>query len=101
MPCVAASNRTPSKSHGQTLADFTPFAPPMIPAILIHCIREIETRGLEEVGIYRVPGNESESNEVLDKFMRSKAGAPIISKYEIPVIASAVKKFLRSLKVRT
>ena len=70
----------------------------MIPAILIHCIREIETRGLDEVGIYRVPGNESEANDVLDKFMRSKAGAPMINKYEIPVIASAIKKFLRSLK---
>ena len=81
------------------LADFTPFAPPMIPAILIHCIREIETRGLGEVGIYRVPGNEFEANDVLDKFMKSRAGAPVINKYEIPVIASVIKKFLRSLKV--
>lgn len=31
---------------------------PMIPSLVVHCIREIESRGLSEVGIYRVPGSE-------------------------------------------
>lgn len=31
---------------------------PMVPSLIVHCIREIESRGLGEVGIYRVPGSE-------------------------------------------
>lgn len=30
----------------------------MIPALIIHCVMEVEDRGLNEVGIYRVPGSE-------------------------------------------
>ena len=49
--------RTPtSKTYGNYLADYTPIEPPMVPAILIHCLKEIEMRGLDEKGIYRVPG---------------------------------------------
>ena len=51
LPCVAASStRTPTnKTHANMLADFTPAQPPMVPAVLIHCVKEIEDRGLHEV----------------------------------------------------
>lgn len=29
--------------------DFVPSAPPMIPSIIVHCVNEIEQRGLHEV----------------------------------------------------
>jgi Rac GTPase-activating protein 1 len=32
----------------------------MIPSIVIHCVNEVESRGLNEVGIYRVPGSDKE-----------------------------------------
>ncbi len=54
VPCVAAANRTPNAKaggQGNYLADFTPVEPPMIPAILVHCFREIENRGLGEVSL--------------------------------------------------
>jgi len=98
VPCVAASNRTPTnKSFASSLADFAPAEPPMIPAILIHCFREVEERGLSEVGVYRIPGNEADANEILQKFLRGK-GTPSLGSYEIHAVASAAKKFLRSLK---
>ncbi len=50
-----------------------------------------------QVGIYRIPGNEADANEVVQKFLRGK-GTPSLDKYEIHVVASAVKKFLRSMK---
>ena len=51
LPCVAASSsRTPTnKTHASRLADFAPAQPPMVPAVLIHCVKEIEDRGLQEV----------------------------------------------------
>ena len=42
----------------------------MIPAIIMCCVKDVEERGIDEVGIYRVPGNECHANEILDKFTR-------------------------------
>ncbi|CAB4061526.1 RACGAP1 [Lepeophtheirus salmonis] len=67
LPCVQAS-LTPIKP-GYYISDYTPLSPPMIPALLIHCLREIEARG-----------------------------APPLCKYDLGAITSCVKKFLRSLK---
>ena len=52
------------------MADHTPATPPMIPSILMCCVKDVEERGIDEVGIYRVPGNECDANEILDKFMK-------------------------------
>ena len=32
------------------LADYTPHTSPMVPAIIVYCVNELETRGLTEVG---------------------------------------------------
>lgn len=32
----------------------------MVPSLIVHCVNEIEKRGLNEVGLYRVPGSERE-----------------------------------------
>ena len=70
----------------------------MVPPLLTVCIQEIENRGLNEVGLYRIPGNESETNDILDKLTHAKGATPVLTKFEIPTITSVVKKFLRSLK---
>lgn len=52
LPCVPMG--TPSKSGTMgIIADYAPLVPPMIPAIVIHCINEVQQRGLKEIGIYR------------------------------------------------
>jgi Rac GTPase-activating protein 1 len=43
-----------------TIADYTPHTAPMVPSIIVHCVNEVEHRGLNEVGIYRVPGAEKD-----------------------------------------
>lgn len=40
------------------IGDYTPTTPPMIPALIIHCLKEIESRGLNELGLYRISGSE-------------------------------------------
>lgn len=42
------------------IADYVPSTHPMVPAIIQHCVKEIEARGLNEHGIYRVPGSDRE-----------------------------------------
>lgn len=32
----------------------------MVPSLIVHCIKEVESRGLTEVGIYRIPGSDKE-----------------------------------------
>lgn len=102
---MAIGIRMPTNKAGNYLADFTPIEPPMIPALLIHCIKDVEERGLDEVGIYRVPGNEADSNEILEKFMRGPGGGgggplqlPRLPKYEVHAVTSCIKKFLNMLK---
>ena len=48
----------------------------MIPALLDYCVKEVEIRGLSEVGIYRVPGSDSEANDLLEKLLQGRGPAP-------------------------
>jgi Rac GTPase-activating protein 1 len=42
------------------IADYTPPTAPMIPSIIVHCVNEVELRGLNEAGIYRLSGADKE-----------------------------------------
>ncbi|XP_046391617.1 rac GTPase-activating protein 1-like [Ischnura elegans] len=97
LPCVP-SGGTPNIKKGQkaSIADYAPMSAPMIPSIVIHCVNEIESRGLNEVGIYRVPGSEREVKFLKEKFMRGK-GAPNLHGYDIHVVCGVLKDFLRNL----
>nr|XP_018903749.1 PREDICTED: rac GTPase-activating protein 1 [Bemisia tabaci]XP_018903750.1 PREDICTED: rac GTPase-activating protein 1 [Bemisia tabaci] len=98
LPCVAMGTTPTGKGAVKgTISDFTPSIPPMVPALVIHCINEIEQRGMSEIGLYRVPGSDKEVKALKEKFMRGK-GAPNLSQIkDIPVICSCLKDFLRNL----
>lgn len=98
VPCVPVAN-TPRKGRNDgDLEVYCPTTSPRIPPLIVHCIREVEKRGLSEVGIYRVPGSDVKVKELKDKLLRGK-GHPNLGKVEdIHVICSALKDFLRSLK---
>lgn len=57
LPCIAIVE-TPRGNSCTTIADYCSKTTPMIPALIIHCVMEVEDRGLSEVGIYRIPGSE-------------------------------------------
>jgi len=101
LPCISvgSATKTPSgKGHVLALADFTPQHTPMVPALLVHCVNEIEKRGLTEVGLYRVPGSEKDVRELKDRFLRGK-GCPNLSKVDdIHILCGCIKDFLKSLK---
>ena len=56
VPCIVVQSATPRGAAPGVLADYAPLEAPMIPALIVHCAQEVESRGLNEQGIYRVPG---------------------------------------------
>ncbi|NXL22828.1 RGAP1 protein, partial [Setophaga kirtlandii] len=98
LPCIPTLTGTPVRIGEGTLMDFVPSTPPMIPSIIVHCVNEIEQRGLHETGIYRVPGCDKTVRELKEKFLRAKS-VPLLSKVDdIHAICGLLKYFLRSLK---
>lgn len=100
LPCIPLAPGTPggNKLVGGVMSDFAPLERPMIPAIVVHCVNEVEARGLNEVGIYRVPGADSQVKELKKEFMKGK-GVPNLSHIDdIHVVCGCLKDFLRGLK---
>ncbi|XP_054713015.1 rac GTPase-activating protein 1-like [Uloborus diversus] len=96
MPCFPVAS-TPTKGEMGTIADYTSTTPPMLPSLIVHCVNEIETRGLKERGLYRLCGSEREVKDLKEKFLRGRS-VPCLNQVDIHVICSTVKEFLRSLK---
>lgn len=60
LPCVPIINTPNCKKTTGIVSDYTPAIAPMIPSLVVRCVTEVEQRGLEELGIYRVPGSEKD-----------------------------------------
>ncbi|XP_061641543.1 rac GTPase-activating protein 1-like isoform X1 [Phyllopteryx taeniolatus] len=97
LPCNPVAIRTPVRTAESTLADFAPVTSPMIPALVIYCIKEIEKRGLHEVGLYRISGQERQVKVLKEKLIRGKTLPPLNKVDDINVITSVLKDFLRNL----
>uniref|UniRef100_A0A8C7FZD8 Rac GTPase activating protein 1 n=1 Tax=Oncorhynchus kisutch TaxID=8019 RepID=A0A8C7FZD8_ONCKI len=99
LPCIPILGGTPVKIGEGTLADYVSHVQsPMIPSLVVHCVNEIEQRGLHETGLYRLSGSDRTVKELKDKFLRGKT-VPLLSKVEdIHCITGLLKDFLRNLK---
>uniref|UniRef100_A0A674PJR7 Rac GTPase activating protein 1 n=1 Tax=Takifugu rubripes TaxID=31033 RepID=A0A674PJR7_TAKRU len=98
LPCIPNPIATPVKIGEGVLADYVSSTAPMIPALVVHCINEIENRGLHETGLYRLSGADRQVKELKEKFLRCKT-VPVLSKVDdIHVITGVLKDFLRNLK---
>uniref|UniRef100_A0A8C2WL93 Rac GTPase-activating protein 1 n=1 Tax=Cyclopterus lumpus TaxID=8103 RepID=A0A8C2WL93_CYCLU len=97
LPCNPLAVNTPVANTESTLADFAPVTSPKIPVLVLYCIKEIEHRGLHEVGLYRVSGQERVVKELKEKLIRGKIVPPLHKVDDINVVAGALKDFLRNL----
>ncbi|KAI7864758.1 hypothetical protein BDF14DRAFT_1884040 [Spinellus fusiger] len=70
-----------------------------IPLIMEKCIKEIEMRGLEEIGIYRVAGTGSVVTKLKMEFNTDSSNVSLSDPAwaDINVVADALKQFLREL----
>ncbi|KAJ7317868.1 hypothetical protein JRQ81_004030 [Phrynocephalus forsythii] len=97
-PCIPTLTGTPVRIGEGALVDFVSLTPPMIPSIVVHCVNEIEQRGLHETGLYRISGCDRTVKDLKEKFLRGKT-MPLLSKVEdIHAICGLLKDFLRNLK---
>ncbi|XP_042348445.1 rac GTPase-activating protein 1 [Plectropomus leopardus] len=98
LPCIPNLGATPVKIGEGVLADYVPDTSPMIPPLVVHCVSEIEQRGLHEAGLYRLSGSDRTVKDLKEKFLRSKT-VPVLSKVDdINAITGLLKDFLRNLK---
>jgi Rac GTPase-activating protein 1 len=98
LPQSATPIASKTNSMG-TIGDYTPSLAPMVPALIVHCVNEIETRGLNEIGLYRISGSDRDVKALKEKFLKNQ-GIPNLSEIDVHVLCGCVKDFLRSLKER-
>ncbi|NXD63672.1 RGAP1 protein, partial [Eolophus roseicapillus] len=77
-PCVPRPRHHAWPREG-VVADFAPTTPPLVPALVVQCVTEVETRGLMETGLYRVPGTEQLVREWKQKLLRAGGALPALS----------------------
>ncbi|CDW54548.1 DNA primase [Trichuris trichiura] len=95
-PCVP---RTPnSKNPKGKLVDYVPTTEPYVPHIVVHLIGEIERRGLDYVGIYRVPGTDSKVKDLLERFLFGRGVPNLKLVDDVSVLTGCLKKFFQQLK---
>ncbi|XP_034393167.1 rac GTPase-activating protein 1 [Cyclopterus lumpus] len=98
LPCIPNLGATPIKIGEGVLADYVSNTSPMIPLLVVHCVSEIEQRGLHEAGLYRLSGADRTVKDLKEKFLRSKT-VPVLSKVDdINAVTGLLKDFLRNLK---
>ncbi|KTF83759.1 hypothetical protein cypCar_00044588 [Cyprinus carpio] len=70
LPCIPTMTGTPGKSEEGILANYVSTSSPMIPSLVVHCVNEIEQRGLHETGLYRVSGSDRVVKDLKEKFLQ-------------------------------
>ncbi|CAH1638048.1 unnamed protein product [Spodoptera littoralis] len=99
LPCVPpgpAPRRLNAPQEG-CISDYAPSTPPMVPALLVHCINEVEKRGLTEKGIYRISATDKDVKRLKERFLRG-CGSPSLCGEDVHVLCGCIKDFLRSLR---
>ncbi|XP_040417589.1 rac GTPase-activating protein 1-like isoform X1 [Cygnus olor] len=97
-PCAPRPHQHAWPREG-VLADFAPPTPPLVPALVVQCVTEVETRGLAEAGLYRVSGAEPLVREWKQRLLRAGSVPPALgSVADIHVVCGVLKDFLRGLK---
>uniref|UniRef100_A0A1B0BWL3 Rho-GAP domain-containing protein n=1 Tax=Glossina palpalis gambiensis TaxID=67801 RepID=A0A1B0BWL3_9MUSC len=83
-----------NKGLTKHLADYAPVRPPMIPALIVHCVHQIESRGSQQKGIYSFSGFVRKVEDLKDCFLKDKK-IPQLDNIDVHVLAECIKDFLR------
>lgn len=80
-----------------SLESFCPSEHPRVPPLVVECISEIEGRGLQERGLYRVPGGDRALKELRERFLAGKTALSLGKVEDVHVVCGLLKDFFRKL----
>ncbi|KAH6940458.1 hypothetical protein HPB50_000065 [Hyalomma asiaticum] len=93
-----ASGGAAVRSSAGVLADYAPSQPPFVPPLVVHCIREVERRCLQERGpLYGAAAPSEEVDTLLGRLLSGR-DLPALGNYSLPVVCGALIKFLGTLR---
>ncbi|CAG0901301.1 unnamed protein product [Cyprideis torosa] len=96
IPCLEPNLSSKGKQIKNSLLSHCPARPPYVPSLMVASIKELEKRGLKEVGLYRVSGSEKNVKELRDKFSKN-LGVPSLIRVDVHDLTSLIKNFLSSM----
>lgn len=86
-----------STLFGSELAERADFERRQIPTVVTRCIEEVELRGMDQEGIYRKTGGNSQVNTIKDGFEKSDSFDISDPDLDVTAITSVLKQYLRKL----
>ncbi|RUS90683.1 hypothetical protein EGW08_001583 [Elysia chlorotica] len=101
-PAEKTMQRTPSKvsaaCFGVKITSLARREGKTVPTIVTACLQEVEKRGLDEVGIYRVSGVTSELQRIKKLFDKNvRSGAASLTDVDINAVTGILKLYFREL----
>ncbi|XP_023121021.2 rac GTPase-activating protein 1 isoform X2 [Amphiprion ocellaris] len=96
--CSASKPAARGTVQMDSLEGFAPQTHPRVPVLIVNCVAEIERRGLQERGLYRVPGGERLVKELRDRFLHGESLVMLSKVQDVHVVCGLLKDVLRKLK---
>lgn len=105
MPKSVSANTMPNSAaaepasvlFGSELTDRADFEHRQIPSVVTRCIEEVELRGMDQEGIYRKTGGNSQVNAIKDGFDRDENFDISDTDLDITAVTSVLKQYFRKL----
>ncbi|XP_029954675.1 rac GTPase-activating protein 1-like [Salarias fasciatus] len=96
--CPATGIATGKRASRDSLEGFAPRTRPRVAQPIKDCVAEIERRGLQEKGLYRIPGGERQVKDLCEQVFQRKQPLQLSKVHNIHVVGGLLKDFLRRLK---
>ncbi|KAG9259211.1 rho-type GTPase-activating protein [Emericellopsis atlantica] len=84
---------------GSDLSERAEFERRQIPSVVTRCIEEVELRGMDQEGIYRKTGGNSQVNMIKDGFDKDESFDISDPDLDITAVTSVLKQYFRKLPV--
>ncbi|KID92099.1 Rho GTPase-activating protein domain protein [Metarhizium guizhouense ARSEF 977] len=94
---LAAAAEPASILFGSDLVERTEYERRQIPAVVTRCIEEVELRGMDQEGIYRKTGGNSQVNMIKDGFDKNENFDISDPDLDITAVTSVLKQYFRKL----
>lgn len=97
-PCIPVNPTLSLHSKlRKSIRDYSPRFAPYVPAIVLHCVLQIEERGLATAGLYKVSTFDRTVEDLKHQYGKNR-GIPNLASVDVLAICQFLKDFLVSLK---